>query len=266
MSKFIILVWFLVACATAPPTESSVRKGTGRAGNFRLVGGTDAADGAYPFMVSLQYPDNTHFCGGTILNKRWILTAAHCASVKEASEIVAVAGTNALDSRTVVKRVCKIVIHPNFNNTHVNDIAILMIATPFKYNTTIAPVAISWGFSRYILNVTVVGWGATRESGDSSNNLQEFSTKTISRPRCSRTFAFITRKYICTRARKRKALCYGDSGGPLLQTNIKAQIGVAFVSSHYSCRNDVYVVDIYVRVAPYIDWIGKTIRSVKLTC
>lgn len=44
----------------------------------KVVGGTDAAPGAYPFVVSLRTASNAHFCGGSILNNNWVLTASHC--------------------------------------------------------------------------------------------------------------------------------------------------------------------------------------------
>lgn len=45
----------------------------------RIVGGEDVSIEDYGWQVSLQiYDPPQHFCGGTILTKDWILTAAHC--------------------------------------------------------------------------------------------------------------------------------------------------------------------------------------------
>ena len=50
-------------------------------GQGRIVGGEEAVDGEFPWQVSLRQITGigaTHFCGGSVIDKDWVLTAAHC--------------------------------------------------------------------------------------------------------------------------------------------------------------------------------------------
>ena len=61
------------------PHLGSVECGRKAVGS-RIVGGTNARPGAWPWQVTMDYKGHPgpHWCGGSIVTPHWIVTAAHC--------------------------------------------------------------------------------------------------------------------------------------------------------------------------------------------
>ena len=105
----------------------------------RIIGGQNAREGTWAWIVALRVR-NRFYCAGSILSNDWILTAAHCLSFLDdfqthvirinPSEITVHAGSIHLREETQVRRVVKIILHPNFDEpTFNNDIALLQLSS-----------------------------------------------------------------------------------------------------------------------------------------
>ncbi len=68
----------------------------------RIVGGTSSEPGEFPYLVALtvRVPLGAAFCGGTILDARRVLTAAHCMETAQSVTITAGAYNQAEDEPT----------------------------------------------------------------------------------------------------------------------------------------------------------------------
>ncbi len=149
----------------------------------RIVGGEKVVEYSWPMMVSLRFPsENNHWCGGTILSKSYILTAAHCLSgfVENLLEAlsISVGMTNLTDIKQIRRSVDHIYIHPNYIGAEDggrHDIALVHIDPPltmgnnlFVTKTCIHPLSSTISNDQYIKNgtrLTVIGWGAMDSIG-----------------------------------------------------------------------------------------------------
>ncbi|KAI4474126.1 hypothetical protein M0802_015770 [Mischocyttarus mexicanus] len=101
----------------------------------KIVNGQDAKPGEIPYQVSLQVKLSAfHFCGGSVLNENYVITAAHCVVTKVASGIQVVAGTINLNVPSSTHNVAKIIVHQNYDpeDSWKNDIALLKVVEPFS--------------------------------------------------------------------------------------------------------------------------------------
>jgi secreted trypsin-like serine protease len=132
----------------------------------KIVGGTQAAAGSYPFMVALLvkgYPHNydAQFCGASLIGSKWILTAAHCATGLP-SQIWALLGTQDLALGGTQAAVKRMIVHENYNSvTTENDIALLELVSEVTTIPTVSLPTAALSLYNAGNSVTVIGWGET---------------------------------------------------------------------------------------------------------
>ncbi|XP_043283176.1 transmembrane protease serine 9-like [Venturia canescens] len=221
----------------------------------RIVGGRDAPEGRFPYQVSLQ--KSSHFCGGSILNERWILTAAHCLVRQSASQIHVVAGTNSLTIGGDYYQAELLVPHKLYNPLLLaNDVGLIRVDRDIEFNDKVQPIKLPTSDSTKDGDtVTLSGWGRIRVNGPIPDDLQEINLKVLSHFSCKRVHWIVTRKHICTLTKVGEGACNGDSGGPLVAGD--SQVGI--VSFGRPCAKGYP--DVYTRVYKFVDWIEQTMEN-----
>lgn len=165
LTAFILLATVVVAFGDwAPRTEKELLDAISQ-WEGRIVGGRDAQRGQFPHQVSLRNA-NGHFCGGSILNNNWILTAAHCLQETngEPARIRVIVGALRRLNDGVEHAVTRIFNHPQYRPTVLaNDIALIRLARPIQYTEYVRPVVLpSVNLAgQGPVNVQVSGWGVT---------------------------------------------------------------------------------------------------------
>lgn len=130
----------------------------------RIVGGANANLGQFPWQVSLTNNNNAHFCGGSIINNRWVLSAAHCTIGRAAGAVRVRVGSVQRTSGGILHQASAIRNHPNYNaNTLANDISTVQTATVIGFNTNVQPITLA---SAHVGEsaARVSGWGQTSVS------------------------------------------------------------------------------------------------------
>jgi secreted trypsin-like serine protease len=250
----------------------------------QIVGGQPAGPAEYPWQVAIvqaavSNPLFGQFCGGSLIDSEWVLTAAHCVIdsglVTNPASINVVVGinnlsdgpTNGVQGQRLA--VAETIPFPGYDeNTSDNDLALLHLATPATLGATIAPIGLAGpgdiAFFEPGDAATITGWGATSEGGPGSNALLEVTVPIVSNVNCNVPSSYdglITANMLCAGlAGGGQDSCQGDSGGPLIVSNEGGgwlQAGV--VSWGFGCaRPNLY--GVYTRVSQFTGWINLQIN------
>ncbi|XP_067635818.1 collagenase-like [Eurosta solidaginis] len=226
----------------------------------RIANGKTAAANDFPYQAGLMLIDGEKwgFCGGSLISKEWVLTAAHC-TLNAVRAIVFLGSINHLDAleRLEVDK-CDIKVHPEFDReTLINDIALIKIPK-VKYSAAIQPVSLpkcASSYSTYVDETVVAsGWGETSDTSTSFSPVLQFANlKVISNEVCAEEYPNVVTRMLCTSSVNRIGICVGDSGGPLMLASSKLQIGIVSFYSPKGCGSDSPAG--HTRVTSYLDWI-----------
>uniref|UniRef100_A0A4W6G621 Peptidase S1 domain-containing protein n=1 Tax=Lates calcarifer TaxID=8187 RepID=A0A4W6G621_LATCA len=221
--------------------------------NPRIVGGEDAPPGSWPWQVSLQRFGG-HVCGGSLVNREWVISAAHCFSSTSTSGWQISLGRQNLQGNNpneVSRTVARIILHPNYDSiTNNNDIALLKLSSPVTFTDYIRPVCLAAGGSVFNNGTDswVTGWGAVKEGGESAFEVPVLGNRQCN---CLNGVGTVTDNMICAGVLAGgKDSCQGDSGGPMVSKQGSVWVQSGIVSFGFGCARP-NLPGVYSRVSRY---------------
>ncbi|XP_052816492.1 atrial natriuretic peptide-converting enzyme-like isoform X2 [Mya arenaria] len=240
----------------------------------RIVGGDVANPNAWPWHVSVfGGTDQKYFCGGTIIDKHWILTAGHCiGGRRDVSNLLLRAGQPRRDTFSAYTQElypAELILHPGYNpHTVANDIALIRLHNHIRFNDHVRPTCLPSSERKLPIGTrcTVLGWG---KQGDTAPNyerqIRQVNLEVTDWHSCKAAIEGakikvpyqLTDQMFCAGGGIGHDSCSGDSGGPFMcpldRTNDTWYVA-GIVSWGVACAYP-NVPGVYTNVPGYLDWI-----------
>ncbi|XP_062552376.1 brachyurin-like [Armigeres subalbatus] len=232
---------------------------------IRMIDRQDATPGQFPYQAALilNFTDGLALCGGTILTKNCILTAAHC--VEDVLRGTAIVGAHDIrQDEPTQQRIAFVTdgisMHSGFTRASLrNDIATVRLSRPMTFNGRVIPIRLpvatdirTFGY----WSGTVSGFGQTsKENFNTSTELMFVRKPILTNMECYRYWGNrIDMQNICLSAAGGPGACSGDSGGPLTVKSAKIlQVGIVSFGPPGLCS--IGKPSVFMRVTHFRNWI-----------
>uniref|UniRef100_A0A8D0BCH8 Peptidase S1 domain-containing protein n=1 Tax=Salvator merianae TaxID=96440 RepID=A0A8D0BCH8_SALMN len=265
------------------PTGASRGPRCGQPAYFsRIVGGQSAADGSWPWQVSIL-KNSEHHCGGSLIDKQWVLSAAHCfysdTTISQYKVILGAYQLSNPSSHAFTSSVKQIIIHPDSNGeaTSGNDIALLKLTFPVHFTNYIMPICLPNSSVQFFTNVDcwITGWGDTQPDVPLKppQTLQEVRVPLLNQSSCNELYNAISLldkdpikpDMLCAGFPEGgKDACQRDSGGPLVCKCNEHWILAGAVSWGIGCALP-NLPGVYISVPYYANWIHEEIPEMNFS-
>ncbi|KAF7203189.1 transmembrane protease serine 12-like [Nothobranchius furzeri] len=233
------------------------------ANGSEIINGKKVPDNQMLYMASVQ-SGNTHVCGGFLISKDFVVTAAHCSKPNPTSVVLGTHNLKKVDSKTMRYDVtqCKLVDFHNIVSG--KDIMLLKLKKKAKLGKKVQLVKLPKTDMTMKANTEcrVAGWGLTKTGGEAVDQLQMSNVSIVDPEECKKRLdGKLPNNVICAGGYKTKnGFCQGDSGGPLICQGVA--IGVVSFNVGKNCDYPNWP-NVYTDVSKYLPSIKKMLQTKK---
>ncbi|XP_037384509.1 coagulation factor VII [Talpa occidentalis] len=256
-------------CGKIPVLE----KRNGSTSRGRIVGGTVCPKGECPWQAVLML-NGQLLCGGTLVDARWVVSAAHCFDrIRNWENLTVVLGEHDLsqeDGDEQVRRVAQVVVPDKYVPGRTDhDLALLRLRRPVALTPLVVPLCLpERAFSERTLALVrfsaVSGWGQLLDRGATAHVLMAIHVPRLMTQDCleqSRSRAALTGNMFCAGYLDgSKDACKGDSGGPHATPYRGTWYLTGVVSWGEGCAAAGHL-GVYTRVSRYTAWLAAVMGS-----
>ncbi|XP_078459803.1 coagulation factor X-like isoform X3 [Lampetra planeri] len=252
---------------TQPHNTSSIKEQ--REDVKSIAGGMDCPRGDCPWQALVKLENNL-YCGGTILNLEWILTAAHCVPLKPWNVVVGEHNLRVTESSEQHVPIKNIVVHSRYDPiTFDNDLALLQLERPLNFSRLVLPACLpERDFADKVLveeQSRISGWGSLHHRGIKATVLQIAEVPFVDTLRCKESSSsLVTKNMFCAGySDGTKDACQHDSGGPHVTIFKDTWFATGIISWGEGCaRKGKY--GVYTRVSRYLLWMHQVMQRASI--